>query len=300
MLPFSLLRIPALAAAVALPLLAACGSSETSEDQSQSTVVVTTNILGDVVTELIGDQVDVVTLMPVGADPHVFQASAQQVASVVDADALIVNGAGFEEGLDDVIDSAEEDGIATYAATTALSADDVDPHFFTDPVQMAAAVEGIADFLATEVSGLDVAALRQSATDYESELAGLDDDVRVLLEPIPAASRVVVTNHDVGRSFAARYDFEVVGAVIPTGSTADGTSAGQIAELVEVIDAEGVSAIFADASSSTDLAETVALEAGDVEVIVLYTESLGEAGSGAESYVAMVRTNAERIAAALS
>ena len=42
---------------------------------------------------------------------------------------------------------------------------------------------------------------------------------------------------------------------------------------------------------------TEAWEALDVEPIVaLYSESLGDAGTGADTYVGMVRTNADRIA----
>ena len=85
------------------------------------TVVVTTNILGDVVSNLVGDQMEVITIMPVGADPHDFQASAQQVATISDAEVLIVNGEAFEEGLLDVIESAEDDGVPVHEAINGVS-----------------------------------------------------------------------------------------------------------------------------------------------------------------------------------
>ena len=96
-------------------------SGSAAEVSDRPTIVATTNILGDVITNLVGDQFDVVTIMPVGADPHVFQASAQQVASMGDADVLIANGAGFEEGLLDVIESSEADGVPVLEAISVVA-----------------------------------------------------------------------------------------------------------------------------------------------------------------------------------
>jgi len=319
----------ALAAALSLGAVA-CGDSDGTNDAGtrnddgggRPTVVVTTNILGDVVDNLVGDQAEVVVIMPVGADPHDFQASAQQVASIGDADALIVNGAGFEVGLLDVMASADADGVPTFAAMSAVRAigfgdagDDhrdeahdedegfdhggTDPHFFTDPDRMATAAEAIAGFLVDTLEGVEREALEASAAAYVTELRALDGDVEAMLAEIPDERRVLVTNHEVFGYFADRYGFEVVGTIIPGGSTADAGSAAALVELAEIIEHEGVPAIFADTSSSDELAQTLAAEVGDVAVVELYSESLGSADSDGASYVAMVRTNAERILGAL-
>lgn len=402
------LRLLVVMTGVAGLLLAACGDDDTGSDAaagggsgSQPTVVVTTNILGDVVEAFAGDQVDVVTIMPVGADPHDFQASAQQANQMREADAMIVNGAGFEEGLVDVIDAATDDGVPTHEAMSsvdtvefgegghdhddhgdedhsdedhsdedhsdddhseedhsdegdhdhdeegALGSFDVslasvsqedsddhddedhgdedhgdedhedhadedhddhghdhdgdDPHFFTDPARMADAVDGIADFLVDTVDGIDADALRTSADDYIGSLEDLDAEVESVLADLDDDQRVLVTNHEVFGYFADRYDFEVVGTVIPSGSTADGADAGALAELAELVEDEGVPAIFADTSSNNELADTLAAEVGgEVAVVELFTESLGEAGSRGGTYLEMVQTNAERIADALA
>ncbi|MEO1057565.1 MAG: zinc ABC transporter substrate-binding protein, partial [Actinomycetota bacterium] len=84
------------------------------------TIAVTTNVLGDVVSNLVCDAADVVTLMPVGADPHDFQISAQEAAQLREADVIIVNGANFEEGLISAIESAESDGIPVYEAISTV------------------------------------------------------------------------------------------------------------------------------------------------------------------------------------
>ena len=111
---------------------------------------------------------------------------------------------------------------------------------------------------------------------------------------------MLVTNHEVFGYFAGRYGFEVVGAVIPSGSTTDGVSAAELDDLAKVIEAEGVPAIFSDTSSSDELIEVLSGEVGDVAVVELYSESLGEPGSEGATYIGMVRTNAERMSSALA
>jgi zinc/manganese transport system substrate-binding protein len=329
---------------------AADGAAGLADDAALPTIVVTTNILGDVVQAVVGDAAEVVTIMPVGADPHDFQASAQEVVAMNSADALIVNGADFEEGLLDVIDAAGDEGVPTFDAISAVDtiefgegghdehsddehsddehsddehsddehsddehsddehSDDeehdehsgADPHFFTDPMRMATVVEALVEFLQEELTFADPAAVSASAAAYVAELVALDGEVAALVASIPEERRVLVTNHEVFGYFADRYGFEVVGAVVPSGSTTDGVSAGELAELAEKIVEEGVPAIFADVSSSDDLIEALAAEVGDVIIVELYSESLGESGSDGATYMEMIRTNATRMSSALA
>ena len=299
-------------AAVALPLLAlalaACGDNDgaagASGDRPQ--VVVTTNVLGDVVSDLVGDEAAVEVIMPPGTAPHEFQASAQQVATMRGADVLVTNGAGFEEGLTEVIEAAEQDGVPTFAAIDAVDTLDLegdggtDPHFFTDPARMAAAARGIADFLVDEVPGLDTPAFASQVRATIDELHALDGEVEQTLSAVPPGRRTLVTNHEVFGYFADRYGFDVVGAVIPAGTTQAEPNAAQLDELAHTIEEQGVPAIFVETSSPTRLADALADEVGDVDVVELFSESLGDEGSGGETYADMMRTNAGRIAGALA
>lgn len=322
------LAVPALLLALVV-VLAGCGSDDAGADDGRPTVVVTTSILGDVVEELVGDAAVVEVVMPAGVDPHDFQASAQQVAAMREADALVTNGGGFEAGLAATIEAAEADVPTVHALdlVDVLAFDDHghdheedeagheeeaedghdhehegdDPHFFTDPDRVADAAEGIAAFLAEEIPALATAEVAETADAYVAELRDLATEVEATLAPIPAERRVIITNHEVFGYFADRYDFEVVGAVVPGGGTGAEPSAGELAELAHVIEEEGVPAIFADAASPARLAETLAEEVGgEVVVVPLFTEALGDEGSGAETYLDLVRTNAERIAEALA
>ena len=138
-----------------------------------------------------------------------------------------------------------------------------------------------------------------TTNDYVQQLQDLDSEVQETLSAISSGERLLVTNHAVFAYFADRYSFTVLGEIIPSSSTLASASAQQLASLAEEIKENQVKAIFADASSSDALAQTLADEVSGVEVINLYTESLGDPGSSGDSYIDMVRFNAEAIASAL-
>jgi zinc/manganese transport system substrate-binding protein len=300
------------------------GGDDAAGAGNRPSVVVTTTILGDIVRQIVGEQADVQVLMPVGADPHEFAVSSRQAEAMEEADLLVVNGAGFEQAIEEVIDAAVDAGAPHFALTDHVAllpaglhgderdehADEsaeehgehgaFDPHVWTDPSRVATAVEALGAGLA-ELDGVDAVAVEQAADVYAAELRELDAEIAGLLEPIPVERRVLVTNHEVFGYFAERYGFGVIGAVIPSVSTQAEASARQLEQLAEQIDAAGVPAIFVETSGATDLAEALAEQVGgDVELVELYTESLGEPGSGADTYIGLMRTDAERIAAALT
>ena len=246
--------------------------------------------------------------MPPNADPHDVAPSAKQAEAMRTADLLVINGEGFEAGLVDTIEAAEEDGATVVRATDAVDLlpfvedgeEANDPHVFTSPATMVLVAETIAVRLAEEVPTLDTPAYRSQVEAYVGELRALDEEVEALLSVVPPEHRVLVTNHDVFGYFAARYDFEILGAVIPAGTTLAEPSSKGINELATVIADAGVPAIFVDTSSPTRVANALAGEGTDVEVVELFSESLGAPGSGAATYIDLMRTNAERIATALA
>ncbi len=307
-------RVTVLTAATAL-LLAACGDDAT-DNTSGLTVVATTTILGDIAGNVVGDGGTVEVLMPIGADPHDYQASSRQIATLQTADLVITNGLNLEEGLKDVLDSLKSDGANILEISSVIDvitfegtgeACDLepepekgicDPHVWHDPGLMADAAQAIA----TELGALDNSADWSAQADaYASELFAADEQIRAILEAIPAENRKIVTSHLAFGYFALRYGFDVVGVVIPGGSTLAEPSSGDLAALVETIESEGVRAIFAETTEPSELADAVAAEVGhEIVVIDLYTGSLGKPGSDADTLIGMLLTNAERIAEALS
>ncbi|TSD62485.1 zinc ABC transporter substrate-binding protein AztC [Aeromicrobium piscarium] len=295
-------RLAALAGGIAL---SAAALTACSGGPSDGGVVVTTNILGDVVQEVAGDDVEVTVLMPAGADPHSFEISAQQAAAVENADLVVSNGLGLEEGVQHVVDAAEADGVPVLAVGDLVdpleyregaSAGQLDPHFWTDPARMNLAVEHVTEAL-EEHAGIEPG---EGAVAYLDELTDLDRHMREAFDAIPDDRRSLVTNHHVLGYLADRYDFEVVGAVIPSGTTLASPSAADLDSLATAITENGVPAVFADSSQPDRLAQVLADTAGiDVQVVSLYSESLTADGEAA-TYLGMMRANTDAIASALS
>ncbi len=281
---------------VLLVIVAACGTPGASPTQ----VVATTSILGDVVSNALGSPVDV--LIPRGAEPHDYRPSGRQAAIVAEASLVVANGLGLEEGLADLLTTAAADGTPVLELAPLLdprplaSATALDPHVWLDPIRMAEGVRIIGDQLAE----LDPTLTPGPAESYAESLERLDGRIREVLAPIPPERRLLVTYHDSLGYFAERYGFEVIGTLIPGGSTLAEASPARLAELVDLIDRTGVRILVVEAGTSSDLARAVAAETGgQLQVVELYIGSLGEPGTGAETYVTMMETNARRLADAL-
>ncbi|GAA5141660.1 zinc ABC transporter substrate-binding protein AztC [Nocardioides marinquilinus] len=296
-------------ALVVLAVGALTGAGCAADDDGRPLVVVSTNILGDVVEQVVGDEAEVVVLMRPNADPHSFEISAREAGRMQGADLVVSNGLGLEEGLQQHLDAAADEGVPTFVAGEVIEVLDYaegdaagtpDPHFWTDPARMVDVVEGLEAAL-VELDGVDADAVRAQAEAYLGRVRELDAELTRTFEAIPAERRALVTNHHVFGYLAQRYDFEVVGAVIPGGTTLAAPSASDLADLVTAIETTGVGAVFAESSSPDRLVRALAEEADvEVDVLPLFTESLTEPGGGAEDYLTLMRVNAERIAAGLA
>ena len=293
-------------------------------------IMATTTIWADVIRNVAcGGLADVESILPPLADPHDFEPSMSDRARLDTADLIVANGLGLEMGLDDMLASAEADGTPVFGVgdnLTTLEFDaepvgdhsdenhgdgdenhgdgdhgrgSVDPHVWMDPLRVAQVAELLGEVLVTRV-GLNADRVGACSDAYLAELSELHHEITATLERVPAAQRKLVTNHDALGYFADRYRFEVMGSVVPAATTLAEPSPAGLEALADVIEEAGVPAIFAEqlghgAGEATALADRL----DGVSVVGLYTGALGPPGSGAESYVAMMRHNAEAIAAAL-
>lgn len=297
---------------VAVLAVTGCSASTASTGATgtdRPTVTVTTTILGDVVSEIVGDQADVVVLMPAGGDPHSFAISAQEAARLHASDLLVSNGLGLEEGITAQVQAAAADGVPqlvagehvdplTFAASGSTGLPD--PHFWTDPDRVVMVVDALEDTLAT-IGRIDADRVARRSAGYRAELGALAAEMDASFATIAPEHRALVTNHHVFGYLAERFGFQVIGAVIPGGTTLAAPSAADLAELAAAVRATGVPAIFADSSQPDRLAQVVADETGlDIQVVPLFTESLSPAGQGAGTYLELMRTNTSRITTALT
>ncbi|MFF2550933.1 zinc ABC transporter substrate-binding protein AztC [Nocardia sp. NPDC058058] len=291
-----------LAACAALLLVSGCSSSGTDRVQ----IVVTTNILGDMTRAVVGDAADVLVLMPAGADPHQFAISAQQAARIERAALLIHNGLGLETGVQRQVSAAEDSGVPALSVGERVgpinyrNSDRPDPHFWTDPARAHRAVEAISARV-LEISGIDTEAVRGNSARYLTELSTLDAWMTQRFATLTPDQRRLVTNHHVFGYLAQRFDFQVIGAIVPSGTALASPSASDLAELATAVRDSGVPTIFADSSQPDRLARVLAEQAGvHVKVAALHTESLTAPGGGAATYLEMMRANTEAIVTGLT
>jgi manganese/iron transport system substrate-binding protein len=280
-------------------------------------VVATTSIVADVVRNVGGDLIDLKTLMPVGADPHAFEPTPQDVAAVADAHVVFVNGAGLEEFLEPLLESAGE-GVTVVPASYGVELlqfggeheeeagwgdpsehhhGGADPHTWFDPHNVMVWAYNVEHAL----SALDPAhaeTYQANAEAYEAELEALDAWIQEQVAQVPEAHRKLVTDHTAFSYFARRYGFEQIGAVFPGYSTLAEPSAQELAALEDAIREHDVQAVFVGVTVNPDLAQRVAGDTG-TRLVFLYTGSLSERGGPAGDYFALMRYNVSAITEAL-
>ncbi|MBG7605111.1 MAG: zinc ABC transporter substrate-binding protein [Actinobacteria bacterium] len=297
------------AAALALVLAStACGSDQDADQSAIPMIVASTSIWADVTRNVACDGLaNVQTIVPLGGDPHSFEASLRDRETMENAELIVANGLLLEESLNDTIEAVESagtpvvrvaEGLDTLGTSTAEDQSGNDPHVWFDPIRVAATLPAIATAL--EDVGFDRAALDECVDAYEAELVSLDEEVAGIVAELPEDQRVFVTNHDSLGYFADRYDFEILGSVIPSASTLAQTNPAELEELAESIEAAGVTAIFVETQHSSSDAHALADRVGDVEVVALLTGTLDEPGTEGSTYLGWLLQNAHLIVEGLS
>jgi ABC-type Zn uptake system ZnuABC Zn-binding protein ZnuA/ABC-type Mn2+/Zn2+ transport system permease subunit len=317
-------RAPALAGAVlALALLAAgCGGSGSSDGKLE--VVATTTQVGDWVGAVGGDAVVIDQILQPNTDPHEYEPRPSDVQATASAALVFANGDDLDPWIEEIVDDSgseakvvdlgkavpdrltgghehegHDEGEHPEEEHEGHEEEAYDPHWWHDPHNVEAAVREIA----AELSRSDPAhrkLYRRNAEAYLERLRRLDAGIARCISSIPVADRKLVTDHDAFGYFARRYGIEVVGAVLPAQTTQAQPSARDISDLVDLIEREGVQAIFPESSLSSKVADAIARQTGVSADYSLYGDSLGAAGSDGDTYLKMEAANADAIVQGLT
>ena len=282
--------------------LASCGSAPKSNDNTLR-VLASTTFLADITQNIAGDRVKVESLLPIGADPHSYQAAPVDVAKISESDLLILNGLEYETFIKSLLENAGGERMIV-EATAGLSPrkdagneQGVDPHMWLDPNLVITYVENIRDgLIKVDVQGAET--YKANADVYIAQLKDLDAWIVEQVNTIPAERRLLVTNHEALGYFAERYGFEVAGSVIPSFSSNAAPSAQEMASLIDAIKKINAPAIFLDTADNNTLAQQIADETSVAIVGDLHLESLTE-GAPAATYIDMMKYNVSRIVEAL-
>lgn len=288
-------------AALALAACGADGGNGSAAQDGEVGVVATTTHVADLARAVGGERARVDSLLTPGSDPHDYEPRPSDARALADADLVLRSGGDIDEWLTGLVESA-----GTNAPTVSLiesvatmesgeDATGLDPHWWQDPANAMAAVVEIRNALVeADPEGQETYAANAEA--YLAELRRLDESIAACMSSIPAEDRKLVTTHDALGYFAERYDIEVVGLVVPALTTRAQASAGEVAELTETVEDEGVNAIFPESQLPAGLERAIAEEAGAQVGPGLWTDSLGPPGSGAATYLDALRFNAQAMA----
>lgn len=269
-------------------------------------VVATTNILGDIVSQIGGDQIEMTVLMGIGEDPHSYLPTPSDFAAIHDAHVIFAVGAGLELELEEMFSSAGGEAVKIKVSDgVELRMEEqedhqypngADPHVWFSVPNVIIWAQNIQETL-MKLDMQNSQYFEQNALVYIQELEELDTWIFEQVDQVPEENRLLVTNHPVFGYFSDRYGFKQTGAIYPLSPSSE-PSAQDIALLEDMIRKYDISAIFTESTVNPKLAEQVAQDTG-VRLVYLFTGSLGEPGSRVESYIKLIRFDVNAIVESL-
>ena len=290
-------------------LAAACGGG--SDDDSRLRVVTTVAPLRSIVENVGGERTLVIGLVPEGVNSHTYDPPPSAAADIARADLIVLNGLNLElpalelaqaNRADDAPilllgDSALPPEEYVYDFSFPRSEGNPNPHLWTAPHLAAVYAELVRDALiALDPEG--AAVYRRNSERFTARLAQLDEAIARATATIPPERRKLLTYHDSFPYFAPRYGLEVIGAVQPSDFSEP--SPAEVAALIAQLREARVPAIFGSEVFPSEVLETIAREAGVVQVSTLSDDDLpGRRGDPENTLIAMLVENVRTIVAEL-
>lgn len=317
----SSMRRPAVLLASCALVLAACGGTGGADGDDKVSVVTSFYPVQFVTERVAGDNAEITNLTAPGGEPHDLELSPRQVADVQDADLVVYQG-GFQTAVDEAVDQADRAKGTTVDSADGVTlieeadeeghseeeghahedeahdhADEeghdheshdhggVDPHVWLDPKNLEPVTEHVRDAL-VEIDPDHADEYRANAEALLGDLATLDEDLTTGLAD--CTIRDIVTSHAAFAYLAQAYDLRQV----PIAGIDPGTepSAAQLAEISDLVEADGITTVFTETLVSPAVANTVAREAGVETATLDPIEGLTEETSD-EDYLSIMRTN---------
>ncbi len=260
-------------------------------------VIATISIIGDVVKNVAGDKVNLVVLVGPNGDAHEYEPIPSDSVNLSQANIIFENGLYLEHWLDKLYEASGSKAKRVVVSQGIVprvfenNPQETDPHAWQDVTNVIIYTQNVRDAF-DAIDPVNKAVYDSNAGAYIQQLKDLDAWVIQKVTTIPVDKRKLVTNHDALGYFARRYGFQIIGAVIPSATTeAADPSAQETADLLNIIKANGVRAIFSENMANPKLAETLSKEAGVEVGPELYTDALGALGSEGETYLKMISYN---------
>ena len=296
----------AAAAAVMLP----GAHAPIAQAQDKLPVIATFSILGDIVSNVGGDRVEVKSLVGPNGDAHVYSPSPADAKSLADAKVVVTNGLGFEGWLARLIKSSNTKApnvVATkgikprklagkHSHDHGHSHADGDPHAWQSVANVKIYVANIRDGL-IKADPAGKATYEANAAAYLAKLDALDSEVKETISKIPPERRKIITTHDAFGYFKDAYGVEFIA---PQGVSTDSeASARDVARIITQIKKQKIPAVFVENISDARLLTRIAGETGAKVGGTLYSDALTDEKGPAPTYIDLIRHNIRTLSAAL-
>lgn len=296
------------AAFVTLTAFILISGCEREEDKNitdgKPVIVATTTMLRDLAGQLGGDRVTVFGLMGSGVDPHQYRASAGDITKMQSADMVVYNGLHLEGKMGDVFASLEGSEKKVVCASEGIAQELLiindsipDPHIWFDVSLWKEAAKAVKKGLC-EIDTENGEYYEKRLEAYLTELDELDLYVKEKTNEIQEEKRVLITAHDAFGYFGKAYGFEVKG--LQGISTVSEAGAADVSRLADFIADNRIKSVFVESSLPVKNIEALieAVRARKFETTLggsLYSDSIGDAQSGTDTYITAFRYNIDTI-----
>lgn len=263
-------------------------------------VVASFSILGDIVANVGGENVDVKTLVGTNQDAHVYEPSPMDAKAIANANIVFVNGLDFEGWLEKLIRASEYKGkviTVTEGIFPRKLGKGNDPHAWQSLKNGVIYVNNIALAL-SDLDASHAKIYHTNAKAYISELQKLDEEVKDQLKTVPVTQRKVITSHDAFGYFGEEYGIEFLAPA--DISTESEPSAYAVAKLIKQVRSNKVKALFIENITDSRILEQIKKDSGGFIGGKLYSDALSTEEEPANTYINMFRHNQKTLVEALN
>jgi len=258
------------------------------------TVAATIFPVADMIKQVGGAQVDVITLLPPGASPHTFEPSPQTITSASQATALFKIGVGLDDWSQRVIDAGSQATIVDLSAQVRLQTlgeEGLDPHYWLSAENARAMTHEITEALIS-LDPAHAADFRRNAEEYQQQLAELHEELRRQFATVTTTQ--FATFHEAWYYFAQAYGLTVVASFEP--SPGKEPTAQFLATFMDTIKRDHIRVVFTEPQFSNAALDQAAHDLG---VTINLVDPIGGGSEETNSYINMMRYNAKQISSAL-
>lgn len=296
--------------AVSVLLLAGCSAGDEQAGTDDVIHAVSTfSILSDIVAEVGGDHVEIHNIVPVGNDPHEYDATPEDTKAMADADVYFYNGLNLEGGdhgwaarMVDAVGLEEDKAVETTQGVEPMylteneSDHAINPHAFLDPNVGMIMAENVADGL-TEVDPNNADAYQQNLDDYLERLTEIDQRYQQEIGDLDEERRVLMTSERAYQYMADSYD--ILEGYIWAVDTDDIGTPEQMISAIEFVNEHEPPALFVESNVTPGPMETVSEETGVDIYATIFSDELAPEGEPGDTYLGFLEENLENISAGL-